>query len=71
MPAIWAFWEALPESKPNTQGEKNRIAPRIRFATSHNFAFVQFSMTPSNFEGFPVPFNWNMAARVPHHVDNI
>jgi hypothetical protein len=45
-PAILAFSAAVP-AKPNIQGEKNRIAPRIRFATSHNFAFVQFSMTPS------------------------
>src|SRR5713101_2468299 len=37
--------------KPNTQGEKNRHAPRIRFATSHNFALLQLSMAPS-IEGF-------------------
>src|SRR6266568_3464743 len=47
IPAMYAFWEAAPASKPNIQGEQNRNAPRIRFATSHNFAFVQFSMTSS------------------------
>src|ERR1700704_4914427 len=40
-------------SNPNIQGEKNRIAPRTRFATSHNFAFVQFSIMTPSIEGIP------------------
>ena len=53
MPAIMAFSEALPASNANIQGEKNRIAPRTRFATSHNFAFVQFSIMTPSIEGSP------------------
>src|SRR6266568_2742565 len=55
MPETKAFSETFPASNPNIQGEKNRNAPRTKFATSHNFALVQFSiqfsMTPS-IEGF-------------------
>src|SRR5258706_10810393 len=47
MPAILAFSEALPAPNPNIQGEKNRTAPRIRFATSQSFVLLQFSMAPS------------------------
>src|ERR1700745_381518 len=65
MPAIKAFSEAIPVPYPNIHGEKNRMAPRIRLATSHHFAFVQFSiMTPST-EGFPVPINRTAAVGVP------
>src|SRR5258707_11389431 len=65
MPAIMAFSEALPASNPNIQGEKNRNAPRTRLATSHHFAFVQFSiMTPST-GGFPVPLNRTPAVGLP------
>jgi hypothetical protein len=71
IPAILAFSEALPASNPNIQGEKNRIAPRIRFATSHNLAFVQFSMTPS-IEGFPTRVKLRTAAGVPQrHYENL
>ncbi len=31
---------AAPEAKPSSPGDSNRIAPRTRFATSQNFAFV-------------------------------
>src|SRR6266478_6224479 len=68
MPAILAFSEALPASNPNIQGETNKIAPRIRFATSHNFAFVQVFMTPS-IEGFPPLVNRRGAAGVPQRRD--
>src|SRR6202011_3248900 len=44
-PEMVAFSETLPAAKPNSHGEATRIAPRTRLATSHNFAFVQFSMT--------------------------
>ena len=48
-------------------GETNRIAPRIRFATSQNFAFVQFSsqfcMTPS-IGGLPCQINRMIASTV-------
>src|SRR5204862_7203979 len=44
MPAIMAFFEAVPASKPKIHGVKNRNTPRIRFATSHDFALVQLSM---------------------------
>jgi hypothetical protein len=47
MPAMLAFSEARPALNPNIQGDRNRTAPRIKFATSHNFAFVQLSMTTS------------------------
>src|SRR3982074_2081723 len=40
-----AFWEIFPAAKPNIHGETNRIAPRTRLATSHNFALVQSFMT--------------------------
>src|SRR5258707_12072473 len=41
------------------------MAPRIRFATSHHFAFVQFPiMTPST-GGFPVSINRTAAVGVP------
>src|SRR6266404_6316699 len=68
IPAILAFPEALPASNPNIQGETNKIAPRIRFATSHNFAFVQFSMTPS-IERFPPLVNQRRGAGVPQRRD--
>jgi len=35
--------------KPKSQGEKNRIMPRIKFATSQSFALDQSSITASRF----------------------
>jgi len=35
--------------KPKSQGEKNRIMPRIKFAMSQSFALDQSSITASRF----------------------
>src|ERR1700674_3677552 len=71
MPAILAFSEAFPASNPNIQGEKNRHAPRIRFATSQNFALLQLSMAPS-VEGLKaIGFNQRNATGGPLGFDDI
>src|ERR1700755_1603900 len=75
MPAIAAFLEG-PAANPKTQGETNRNAPRIRFATSHNFALVHFSMMSmtasiSNQQRLPCTTNRTAAVRVPGGPENL
>src|SRR5262245_14622927 len=47
IPMIDAVCHCAPAERPNSHGEKNRIMPRIKLATSPSFALDQSSMTAS------------------------
>lgn len=47
IPTVAAVCHCAPAEGPNSQGEKNTIMPRNRFATSQSFGLDQSSMIPS------------------------